>query len=141
MKPTQAQPNAQAHKRDEHTDLTNTVDTTSDDYKVIVTQLFLRNYQQQIVDDYDGRLISAPKVLEALKRHTTLGYAGALSNEVPSVEETHVLIALEKMEVPELQTSEGLFWDLGSLNAPVHEKAALRVFLGSEGNSHVRTVG
>jgi hypothetical protein len=131
----------QDHKRDEHTDLTSTVDTTSDEYKVIVTQLFLRNYQQRIVEDYDGRLISAPKILEALKRHTTLGYGGALGNDVPSVEEEHVLIALEKMQVPELQTSEGLFWDLGSLNCSARERAAVRVFLGGEGNILVRTVG
>jgi hypothetical protein len=133
--------NTLTYTRDEYSDLTNTINTNSDAYKVVVTQLFLRNYQNVILEEHDGKLISALKILDSLKRHTTLGYGGALSNDVPSVEEEHVLIALEKMQVPELQTSEGLFWDLGSLNSPAHDKAALRVFLGSEGNIHVRTVG
>lgn len=126
---------------DEYSTLTNTVNTASEDYKVVVTQLFLRNYQNVILEEHDGRLISAPKILEALKRHTTLGYCGALGDDVPSVEEEHVIAALEKLQVPDLRTSTGVFWDLGSLNAPAHDKAALRVFLGTEGNSHVRTVG
>jgi hypothetical protein len=129
------------NQRDEHNDLARTVDIKSDDYAVNVTQLFLRNYQQRILEDYDGGLLSAGRILEALERHTTLGYGGALGDDVPSVEERHVLIALEKMQISDLQTSEGLFWDLGSLNSPARDKAAVRVFLGSEGNVLVRTVG
>lgn len=132
---------ANPYTLDEFNDLANTVDTASDHYKVVVTHLFLRNYQSVILEEHDGRLISAPKILEALQRHTSLGYFGTLSKEVPCVEEKHVLVALEKMQVPEMQTEEGLFWDLGSLNATAHDKAAVRVFLGSDGSTHVRTAG
>lgn len=125
----------------EYNDITNTVNTASDDYKVIMTQFFLRNYQNIILEDYDGRLPSTHKILEALQRHTCLGYFGTLSEEVPSVDEKHVLVALEKMQVPGLRTDEGLFWDLASLNSPAHDKAAIRLFLGSDGSTHVRTVG
>lgn len=129
------------HTRDEFNDLANTVDIASDHYKVVVTQLFLRNYQSVILEEHDGKLISARKILDALQRHTSLGYFGALGEEVPTVKEKHVLFALEKMQVPEMQTGKGLFWDLGALNATAHDKAALRFFLGTQGNSHVRTFG
>lgn len=128
------------YERNQYADLTGTVDKKSDEYAVAVTQLLLRNYQLRIVEEHDGRLLSAQKILEALKRHTTLGIREAVGEDVPAVEVEHVLIALERMQVPELLTTEGLFWDLGSLNSPPRDKAAIHVFLRGGGNVFVRTV-